>query len=79
MRQYLRAVASFGLVLFPGSAWADSLILSVRDWDQPSAYGVGGYPNWCGPSAGRNLMGYWEDVMGKTGLTDRQAFPAGPA
>lgn len=56
-----------------------NLVLQVPDWNQPGNHGAGGYPNWCSPTAGGNLMGYWEDVMGKTGLTDRQAFPAGPA
>ncbi|MCK4625214.1 MAG: PEP-CTERM sorting domain-containing protein [Phycisphaerae bacterium] len=58
---------------------AGNLILQVPDWNQPSNYGVGGYLNWCSPTAGGNLMGYWEDVMGCTGLTDRQVEPAGPA
>ena len=57
----------------------DSLILQVPDWDQPSAYGVAGYPSWCSPTAAANVMGYWEDVMGCTGLTDRALFPATPA
>ena len=55
-----------------------NLILNVPDWNQPGNYGVGGYPSWCSPTAGGNLMGYWEDVMGCVGLTDRQVMPAGP-
>lgn len=62
-----------------------NFILQVPDWNQPSpanypADGLpaGGYPNWCSPTAGGNLMGYWEDVNGCVGLTDRQAYNAGP-
>ena len=61
-----------------GQAQPGNLILQVPDWNQPSAYGVGGYPDWCSPTAGGNLMGYWEDIMGCTGLTDRQVFNASP-
>lgn len=64
---------------------AGNLILQVPDWNQPNpiAYPLdglpaGGYPQWCSPTAGGNLMGYWEDVNGCTGLTDRQAFNASP-
>jgi len=52
------------------------LILQAPDWNQPSAMGApAGYGNWCSPTAGSNLMGYWEDVMGCTGLTDRLVMP----
>ncbi len=60
------------------NASADALISNVPDWNQPSAYGVAGYPGWCSPTAGGNIMGYWEDVKGCTGLTDRQVESAGP-
>jgi len=65
-----------------------NLILQVPDWNQPylGAYpndinlpgtvANPGYPGWCSPTAGANLMGYWEDVKGYTGLTDRLAFGA---
>lgn len=62
----------------PAHAVPGNLILQVPDWNQPSNYGVGGYPGWCGPTAGGNLMGYWEDVMGCAGLTDQQAFSMSP-
>ena len=56
-----------------------NLILQVPDWNQPSAYGINGYNGWCSPTAGANLMGYWNDVKGCAGLTDGQAFPLTPA
>ena len=66
-----------------GVAGADNAILNVPDWNQPSAYPapvpVGGYGNWCSPTAAANALGYWEDVMGKTKLTDQQAFALSPA
>jgi hypothetical protein len=65
------------LLLFAPAVQAvpGNLVLSVPDWD---ITGIAGYPNWCAPTAGGNLMGYWEDVNGRTGLTDRQAEPNGP-
>ncbi len=61
----------------PVSASPGNLILQVPDWNQPDNTGapVGAYPQWCSPTAGGNLMGYWEDVMGCTGLTDGAAYP----
>jgi hypothetical protein len=74
------------LVVAPAAAAPGNLILQVPDWNQPDSYAaatpglaVGDYPCWCAPTAGANLMGYWEDVMGCTGLTDQQAFAASPA
>ena len=69
------------ILMLAGPAPADNLVLQVPDWNQPNSYlGAGaGYPDWCSPTAGGNLMGYWEDVIGLVGLTDRQAFPASPA
>ncbi len=65
------------LVIYsPASASPGNLILQVPDWNQPLAYGIGGYPLWCSPTAGGNIMGYWEDVKGCVGLTDRAVFPA---
>ena len=64
------------------SAWAQgqagNLILSVPDWNQPLQYAVNGYAQWCSPTAGANLMGYWEDVNSAVGLTDRQVMAFGP-
>ncbi len=59
--------------------WADNLILKVPDWNQPSAYGVNGYPDWCSPTSGANIMGYWEDEKACGWLADRQAYPNSPA
>ncbi len=63
-----------------------NLILNVPDWNQPDNYAagtaglnVGDYPGWCSPTAGGNLMGYWEDVMGCSGLTDQQAYNSSTA
>lgn len=75
------------ILLLAVSARADSLILQVPDWNQPNPVeypgnnlpapigGVDAYPGWCSPTAGGNIMGYWEDVRGCFGLTDRKAFP----
>jgi len=53
----------------------NALILNVPDWNQPNNYGPppngGDYPSWCSPTAGADLVGYWEDAKGKLGLTDR--------
>lgn len=65
-------VAAVCLVAAPAAA--NNLVLSVPDYNQ---FG-GAYLNWCAPTAGGNLMGYWEDVRGCTGLADRQVFPATP-
>lgn len=62
----------------PVLAAPGNLILQVPDWNQPTNYGVVGYPNWCSPTAGGNLMGYWDDVKGFNQLTDNQAFAASP-
>ncbi|HOI54930.1 MAG TPA: PEP-CTERM sorting domain-containing protein [Phycisphaerae bacterium] len=70
------------MALSAGPVLADNLMLGVPDWDQPDDYAggtpglnVGDYPNWCSPTAGACLMGYWEDVLGVAGLTDGQAHP----
>ncbi|MGD0517217.1 MAG: hypothetical protein ABSA26_06735, partial [Thermoguttaceae bacterium] len=73
-----------GLFLFflgPTShaAASGNLILNVPDWNQPSAYSIGPYMEWCSPTAGANIMGYWEDTMGRTGLADGQTFSKSPA
>jgi len=63
------------------TAAGNSLILNVPDWNQPASYnppGGGTYPNWCVPTSAGNVMGYWEDVKGKTGLADQSAYPANP-
>jgi len=51
-----------------------NMILQVPDWNQPPSHGAAGYPGWCSPTAGGNIMGYWEDVMGCAGLTDGLAY-----
>ena len=63
------------------NASADALILNVPDWNQPNNYVAAepklnnnDYPQWCSPTAGANIMGYWEDVKGCTGLTDQTDF-----
>lgn len=59
------------------NASANALILNVPDWNQPASYGApAGYGGWCSPTAGSNIMGYWEDVKGCPGLTDQLAMPA---
>jgi autotransporter-associated beta strand protein len=48
-----------------------NLINAVPDWNQWfDYYGTQDYPNWCSPTAGANIMGYWDDVMGRHGLAD---------
>ncbi len=66
------------IVAIPGQVKADNLVLGVPDWNQPANYGIGGYPSWCAPTSGANLMGYWEDNLGLTGLADRQVYPNTP-
>jgi len=60
-----------------GAPLPGNLVLQVPDWNQPSdqAPPVNGYNGWCSPTAGANLMGYWNDAKGCAGLTDGQAFP----
>jgi len=77
----LGAVSLALLVFACGAAgWADNVVLNVPDWNQPDNYAdgvklfVGDYPNWCAPTAGADVMGYWEDVQGHVGLTDRKNF-----
>jgi len=75
--------------LLASVAAADALILGVPDINQPDWYAGGGgptaglnvgdYPGWCCPTSGAMVMGYWEDIKGCTGLTDRLVFPASPA
>jgi hypothetical protein len=73
------------VMVSPAGAAPGNLILGAPDWNQPDSYAagtaglaVGDYPNWCSPTAGANLMGYWEDNMGCTGLTDQLAFNQSP-
>jgi hypothetical protein len=87
MRQFITGlmVASVTLTLVM-PALANNLILQVPDWNQPNPAeypgdnlpapvgGVDAYPGWCAPTAGGNIMGYWEDVKGCVGLTDRKKF-----
>ncbi|MDY7010022.1 MAG: PEP-CTERM sorting domain-containing protein [Planctomycetota bacterium] len=81
MKHNLMAIMIVGILLacLVPNAFGNALIRTAPDWNQPLAYGVGGYPGWCSPTAGANIMGYWEDVMGCVGLTDRQVEPLGPA
>ncbi len=65
---------------------ADTIITGVPDWNQPADYAdvtagldAGDYPDWCSPTAAACLMGYWEDQLGFTGLTDWDAAPTSPA
>ena len=63
------------------------VIPNVPDWQQPydtyvppgpdpnPGVPINPYDNYCTPTAAANLFGWWEDVNGFTGLTDRQAFP----
>lgn len=80
----LAVLACVGLCsLSTSAALGNALILKVPDWNQPNSYAVpigpgGGYPDWCVPTSSGNVMGYWEDVKGKTGLADRSAYPAVP-
>ena len=67
-------------------AVADKVMTNVPDWNQPNAYAPitaglnnNDAPKWCSPTAGANLMGYWEDQRACAGLTDGQAFAASPA
>jgi hypothetical protein len=78
-------VAATLLAAAPSAAWAvvppnGKVIANVPDWLQPSdpapAPNIAGYWSWCAPTAGACLMGYWEDVLGKAGLTDGQVAPA---
>jgi autotransporter-associated beta strand protein len=66
------------------AAESSGLILNVPDWNQPGEYNgagggqINGYTDWCAPTAGANIMGYWEDIRGKVGLADRQVYPNSP-
>ena len=71
------------LLIVAGPAHGDKVMINVLDWNQPDTWGappnIGDYPLWCSPTAGADLMGYWEDHYGCVGLTDRQVGPASPA
>jgi len=68
---------TLGWLLAP--AGADNLIVKVPDWDQPLDHGVNGYPGWCSPTAGADLVGYWEDKRGMSKLADSKLFPVSVA
>ena len=67
------------------------VINGVPDWNQPyDTYVPPGpdpnpglvtdpYDNFCTPTAAANLFGWWEDIQGYVGLTDRQAAPLSAA
>lgn len=70
------------------SAQAGIVVLNgVPDWHQPYdtyvppgpdpnvALPINPYDNFCTPTAAANLLGWWEDMQGFTGLTDRQVAP----
>ncbi|MBN2580078.1 MAG: PEP-CTERM sorting domain-containing protein [Pirellulales bacterium] len=70
----------------PAFAVGPTWINGVPDWNQPSTYGdfvqpldpppqAGGVANWCTPTAGANVMGYYEDVMGQVGVGDGLVAP----
>ena len=61
------------------SSMANGLINGVPNWDQPSNDGIAGYPDWCAPTSGAMVVGYWEDQFSLTGVADRQVSPASPA
>lgn len=62
-------------------AKADKVIAGVPDWNQPNTYAPpgAGYNAWCAPTAGACLMGYWEDILGKSQLTDAKVPAQSPA
>ncbi|NQU76902.1 MAG: PEP-CTERM sorting domain-containing protein [Planctomycetes bacterium] len=85
---WLAAVVVMGVAAV---AYAAPIMLNgVPDWNQPLTYaafvppldgppGPGGGPagvtNWCTPTAGANVMGWWEDTQGQNGIGDGVAFP----
>jgi autotransporter-associated beta strand protein len=71
---YILVLLGVFLFCLHHSVHADNLILNVPDWNQPGEYYLGNYPQWCSPTAGASIMGYWEDAMGRTGLADRLTY-----
>lgn len=74
-------VFAAALLAVAGLACGDKVMVGVPDWNQPDQSpakppNVGDYPLWCSPTAGADLMGYWEDHYGRVGLTDRQVPPS---
>ena len=83
------AVLAGWLPLVPAAMAGIVVLPNVPDWNQPyDTYVPPGpdptpantdpYDNYCTPTAAANLFGWWEDVNGFTGLTDRTAFTAIP-
>jgi hypothetical protein len=86
VRSYLCVAVAFGVAVAADAAWgANNLIFNVPDWQQPDYYAsvgtpglvVGDYPDWCAPTSGAMLLGYWEDVRGYSGMTDGMIGTAG--
>jgi hypothetical protein len=89
-QELFRYHAATGQAIVTGSVDTDNvpqtrsnLIHQVPDWNQPSAYvdlydangnPINAYDGWCAPTAGGNIMGYWEDVRGLAGLADGSVF-----
>ncbi len=92
MKRRIRKLSCFVFVIvivialtISSAAFADKVITGVPDWNQPDSYAsstagmsAGDYPDWCSPTSGASLMGYWEDVKGFTGLADGMVFSASP-
>lgn len=82
-RKILQRAACVALVfLLASAAAADKVMPNVPDWNQPNNYAAAtaglnwnDAPQWCSPTAGADLMGYWEDQKGTVGLTDQQVAP----
>jgi len=79
-------LAVAAVMVVAGAAAGDKIITGVPDWNQPNDYAaatpglnLNDAPQWCSPTAGANLMGYWEDQRSCPGLTDGAAFNASPA
>jgi len=83
MNGKILSVAVLCCALVAVQAEASTLLTTVPDWNQPNNYVAGepnlnlnDYPSWCSPTAAACLMGYWEDTMGASGLTDGAVWPA---
>ncbi len=71
----VRAAASNNLILNvpdwnqPADGYWDS-DGNYHQYTDTNGNPIVGYPEWCSPTAGANIMGYWEDVKGCIGLAD---------
>ncbi|MGD0655529.1 MAG: autotransporter-associated beta strand repeat-containing protein [Thermoguttaceae bacterium] len=92
----IRALVVVFLLCLNPTAQADpgNLITTIPDWNQPADYfdsfgtPIVSYPEWCGPTAGASIMGFWEDnpviyngnqVGLRAGIADGMVFPNSPA